>query len=465
MSELNEISPAQAAPKLVHDGLPVPRRYWAIATIWLAMIMSVLDASIANVALPTIAREVGATPASSVWVVQGYQLATVMVLLPFAAIGDRIGYRRVYIAGLIVFTLGSLGCALSQSLDHLVISRAIQGLGAGGVMSINPALIRFTYPKAQLGRGLAYNVVVIAVSSAVAPSLSAAILAVGSWEWLFGVNVPIGVLVIAVAWRALPRTEGSGRPFDYLAAVLNAVAFGALILGAEMIVSKGPAAGLVLLAVSAVAFLLLVPRELKRHAPLVPVDLMRNATFAISSITATLSFAAQMLALLVLPFWLQGPLHRSVVETGLLLTPWPVGLALASTLAGRLGDRFHPGIMASAGLTVFAAGLMLVAGAPMDVANWDFAWRMFVVGVGFGIFQAPNNRALLGSAPVERSGAAGGVLAMGRVVGQAIGAVVVAMIFHLGGTHSSVISLWLGAGVGLAAAGISIMRLRTQPLL
>src|SRR5579862_4139487 len=159
------------SPAGMPDGLPVPRRYWSVAAIWLAMTMSVLDGAIANVALPTIAGELHATAASSIWIVNAYQLAITVTLLPLAALGDKLGYRRVYMAGLVVFTLGSLACALSHTLVALVAARAFQGLGAAGIMSINAALVRFTYPKRMLGQGIGLNAVVISVSAAVGPTV------------------------------------------------------------------------------------------------------------------------------------------------------------------------------------------------------------------------------------------------------------------------------------------------------
>ncbi|MDB5442795.1 MAG: transporter, partial [Phenylobacterium sp.] len=154
-----EAHPSAAAP----DGLPTPRRYWSVAAIWLAMAMSVLDGAIANVALPTIARELHTLPAASIWIVNAYQLAIIVTLLPLAALGDKLGYRRVYIAGLAVFTLGSLGCALSHTLAELTAARVLQGVGAGGIMSINAALVRFTYPRRLLGQGIGLNAVVISI--------------------------------------------------------------------------------------------------------------------------------------------------------------------------------------------------------------------------------------------------------------------------------------------------------------
>jgi DHA2 family multidrug resistance protein-like MFS transporter len=445
------------------DGLPTPRRYWSVATIWLAMAMSVLDGSISNVALPTIAGELHASAASSIWIVNAYQLAITVTLLPLAALGDRIGYRRVYMAGLVVFTLGSLGCALSHTLAELTTARVFQGLGAGGIMSINSALVRFTYPKALLGRGIGLNAVVISISAAVGPTVASAILGVASWEWLFAVNVPIGLVAIVIAARALPRTVGSGRRFDIWAAVLNALTFGFLITGAESLVREGLASGLWKLAVGVTAGFLLVRREVVRPTPLVPFDLLRIPLFGLSIATSVVSFAAQMLAYVALPFYFQGAMGRTAVETGLLMTPWPLAVGVAAPIAGRLSDRYPAGALGGIGLGLFAAGLAALAFVHPGTSNLDIAWRMALCGLGFGCFQAPNNRAMVSSAPMHRSGAAGGALATARLLGQTAGAVTTGMFFHLAGVHATTLALATASGVAMVAALVSLSRLKLVP--
>ena len=345
------------APSATRDGLPTPRRYWSVTAIWLAMSMTVLDGSIANVALPTIARDLNASAASSIWIVNAYQLAITVTLLPLAALGDRLGYRRVYMAGLIVFVLGSLACALSHSLPQLTAARVFQGLGAGAIMSINSALVRFTYPQRSLGRGIGLNAVVISISAAVGPTVAAAVLAKASWPWLFGINVPIGVLAIVIAGRALPRTVGTERKFDWVSAVLNGLTFGFLITGAESMAREGLASGLSKLAVGLAAGALLTYRELRLEAPLVPFDLLRIPIFGLSILTSIVSFSAQMMAYVGLPFYFQGVMGRSAVETGLLMTPWPIGVGIAAPIAGRLADRYRAGALGGLGLTIFAAGV------------------------------------------------------------------------------------------------------------
>jgi DHA2 family multidrug resistance protein-like MFS transporter len=444
------------------DGLPIPRRYWSIAAIALAMCMSVLDGAIANVALPTIARDLNATAASSIWVVNAYQLAITICLLPLAALGDRLGYRRVYLVGLAIFSLGSLGCALSDTLSQLTAARVVQGFGAAGVMSINSALVRFTYPQRLLGRGIGFNAVVISVSAALGPTVAAAILGAASWPWLFAVNVPIGLLAIVIGARALPHTARGERPFDFISAALNALTFGGLILGTETLARGEPRLGLCELALAVVAGLALVRRELHRPAPLVPFDLLRIPIFGLSIATSIVSFAAQMLAFVALPFYFQQSLGRSAVETGLLMTPWPLAVGVAAPIAGRLADRYAAGALGGIGLGIFSIGLALLAFMPHQASNLDIAWRMAVCGAGFGFFQSPNNRALVTSAPRIRSGAAGGMLATARLLGQTFGALTVAVFFHLVPGHAAQLALTSAAVVAAGAACVSLLRLRLK---
>jgi MFS transporter, DHA2 family, multidrug resistance protein len=451
-------SPAGAA-----DGLPVPRRYWSVAAIWLAMTMTVLDGTIANVALPTIARELHASAASSIWIVNAYQLAITVTLLPLAALGDRLGYRRVYMAGLAVFTLGSLGCALSHSLTALTAARVMQGLGAGGIMSINSALVRFTYPKRFLGRAMGLNALVISVSAAIGPTVAAAILSKWSWEWLFAINVPVGLVAIVVAFRSLPTTVGSARKFDWISALLNAATFGFLITGAESVVREGLASGLSKLAIGAAAGALLTWRELRREHPLVPFDLLRIPIFGLSIATSIVSFSAQMMAYVGLPFYLQSVMGRSAVETGLLMTPWPMAVGIAAPIAGRLADRHRAGTLGAIGLGTFATGLALLSLIRPGASNFDVAWRMALCGAGFGFFQSPNNRAMVTAAPMHRSGAAGGALATARLLGQTAGAVTTGLFFHLAGTRATTTALMTAAGLAALAALVSLSRLTLAP--
>ncbi|MGP1677543.1 MAG: MFS transporter [Burkholderiales bacterium] len=427
--------------------------------IALTIMMAVLDSSIANVALPTIAKGMHATPADSIWVVNAYQLVITILMLPLASLGEIVGYRRVYRVGIVLFTLASLGCALSDSLVTLSAARVVQGIGAAGIMSVNAALVRFIYPSRLLGRGIGIIALVVAVSAAAGPTVAAAILSIASWPWLFAVNVPIGIATLALA-RMLPRTPRSGRRFDIPSALLNALFFGLLIISIDSIGHGGRPLYAVLAFLGAgLSCVALVRRQLPQASPLLPVDLLRIPMFALSIATSVCSFAAQMLAYVSIPFYFQNLLGRSDVATGLLMTPWPLAAAVVAPIAGRLADRHSAGILGGLGLVIFAAGLGLLALLPAASRDADIVWRMALCGAGFGLFQSPNNRVIMTSAPRERSGGASGMLGTARLLGQTIGAALVALMFSLFGGRANVWALGLAAGIALLAAAVSYSRL------
>jgi DHA2 family multidrug resistance protein-like MFS transporter len=443
------------------DGLSVPRRYWSAAAIWLALSMAVLDGAIANVALPTIAADLGASPATSVWIVNAYQLTITILLLPLAALGDRLGYRTIYIPGLVLFTLGSLGCALAHSLGGLIGARVFQGVGAACIMSMNAALVRATYPSKLLGRGIGYNALVLSMSAAAGPTLTALILSVGKWPWLFLVNLPVGIAAVIVGLGSLPEAKGHGRPFDWIAAVLSGAMMGCTVFGAETSARDSWPIGLALIGAGIGAGVWLVKREWGDPAPLFPVDLLKIRIFGMSIATSCVSFAAQMLAYVTLPFLFQSVMGRSAFETGLLMTPWPLALGFMAPIAGRLADRVRAGLIGGVGLAIFAVGLFALSRMGIHPSAVDIAWRMAVCGIGFGLFQSPNNRTIVGSAPRHRSGAAGGMLATARLLGQTTGAVVVGVAFHVGGVRVGPSLLAASAVAALIAAGLSLLRLRS----
>jgi DHA2 family multidrug resistance protein-like MFS transporter len=450
---------SDAEARDAQDGLPLPQRYWAVVTILCGVSLTVVGSSIANVALPSIARDLHTTQAASIWVANAFQLAVSVTLLPVASLGEILGYRRVYWVGLAVFTVASLGCALSDSLTTLIIGRVVQGIGASGVMAVSPALVRFIYPKRMFGRGIGLNVLTVGVSSVIGPSLAAAILSVASWQWLFAINVPIGVAALLGA-PSLPVTGRSGHGFDVASAALNALAVGLLIVGVDGI-ARGDGALVVaaLLLGAGASGYALVRRERDKAAPLLPLDLLRIPLFALSTATSLCSYTALMLAFVTLPFYLQDTLGRSQVETGLLMTPWPLVMALIAPLGGRFADRYPAGILCGVGLLILAAGLLLLALMPAQPTALDIVWRMVVCGVGFGFFQVPNNRALIIAAPAHRSGGASGMLATARNLGMTIGAALAALALALFPGHGAGAALLIGVGCALAAAAVSFVRL------
>src|SRR5256714_1301277 len=368
------VSPPRPGPPT--DGLPLPRRYWAIAAILLAIAMSVLDSTIVNIALPSIARDFGATAAASIWVVNAYQLAILLVLLPLSSLGEVVGYRRVSQAGLAVFTLASLACAYAPTLLVLSIARLVQGLGAAGIVSVSGALVRFTYPQRLLGHAVGINAFVVATCAALGPTIASAVLAVAQWRWLFCINLPLGGITILIAIRALPETERTRRPLNPAGAAPYAGTFGLLLSGLQSLPHHAPTApALVQIGCGCALGWLLARHELPRAAPLIPFDLLRIRVFSLSLATSVCSFMAQMTALVALPFEIQR-LGHSAVATGLFMTPWPLALAVAAPLAGRLADRHAAGLLRGLGLPGRAAGVMLLAVPSADSTPAGFALRI-----------------------------------------------------------------------------------------
>ncbi len=388
-----------------------------------------------------------------------YQLAVTISLLPLASLGDIFGYRRVFLTGMVVFTVASLGCAIATSLLTLTVARVFQGFGAAGIMSVNVALLRSIYPRSWIGRGVGINAMVGSVSAALGPTVASAILSVAHWPWLFAVNVPTGAFALAVGLRSLPSTPLATHRFDLASAALSALTFGLLITGVDGLGHGQGAVSVALELVGAVAIgSYLVSRQMAQASPLLPVDLMRVPVFALSVATAVSAFTAQGLAYVSLPFFFEDMLGRTQVASGLLMTAWPLTVALVAPASGRLSDRFPAGIMGGIGLAFLTVGLALLATMPSRPTDFDVTWRMSLCGLGFAIFIAPNNRAMITSAPPARSGGASGMMATSRLLGQTLGAALVAMAFGFFPARGTSVTLVMGACFAGVAALVSLLR-------
>ena len=429
----------------------------AVAALLAATVLVVLDAVIANIALPTIATTLRITPAMSVRVVTTYQLALVMALLPCAALGESLGYRRVFTGGVTLFAIASAACALAPSLDWLIAARFVQGLGGAAIMALGVALLRFVVPHERLGAAISWNALAVALTSAAGPTIGAAILSIADWHWLFAVNLPLGALILLAA-HALPGPAGNARPIDLASVALNGTAFAALVVGAE-ILPRTILAGGALLALSVVAMAALIRREGPRSAPLIPLDLLRLPSFRVSVIASICCFTGQAAALVALPFYLQHGFGQSALLTGLYMTPWPLAVALTAPVAGQLSARFSTGWLCAAGGLCLALGLAAAASLSRHDSPLLLAAAMIPCGIGFGLFQVPNNRNMFLSAPRERSGAAGGMQGTARLTGQTLGALVMGLLLAWAPLATAPrIGLAIGAALAFIAGLVSLLR-------
>jgi MFS transporter, DHA2 family, multidrug resistance protein len=446
------------------DGLPPERRRWATAAIFAAIAMASLDTAIANVALPAIATDLHVGAADVIWVVNVYQIAVVATLLPLAALGEIVGHNRIYLGGLLLFTLASLFCALAWSLDSLLVARALQGLGASGLMSVNTALIRFVFPERMLGRGYGLNALVVATAFTLGPTVASAILALGPWPWLFAINIPFGLTAILIGMKTLPQTPRATHAFDFPGALMTAGCVGLFVFGIGSAAHKAGAALVVSeVVVSVLLGWLLLRRQADHPAPMLPIDLFRRPMFALSAATSMCTFAVQGLGFVALPFYLEDVLGRSQVETGFFMTPWPLVVAIMAPVAGRLSDRYPAGILGGLGLVLLSFGMVMLALLPANPSVANIIWRMAICGCGFGFFQAPNMKALMASAPAGRSGSASGIVATARLTGQTTGAALAALCFGLAGRDGATAALALGAGFAAVGSVMSFLRLIAKP--
>lgn len=439
------------------------KQYAGALAVYCAVTLTVLDATLMNVALPTMADVFNVDESATVWIVNIYQLVITMTLLTFASLGDIYGYRRIFKYGVVIFTCASAACAFSTSLETLVIFRAIQGLGAACVMSVNPALLRIIYPENKLGRGLGINAMVVAIATVAGPALCGAILSAWSWNWLFLINIPVGIAAWIIATRHLPSNpESPSRPtkFDKVSAIECALFFGLFVTALDGIGRNVDAWKTI--AETIIAFVigvLFIRRQRGREAPLLPIDLLKKPIFAWSIGSSICSFCAQMSAHVALPFLLQNVMGFDVMEIGILMAPWAIGTIICANIAGRMVEKINGGILGTIGMLVFAGGMALLFSMPDNTCTGGVLWRMLICGMGFGFFQTPNNVLIMTSAPRHRSGGASGMQGAARVLGQTIGTTIVAILFNMThGDSAARIALIISTAIAILAAIISYQR-------
>jgi MFS transporter, DHA2 family, multidrug resistance protein len=449
----------EATARAHPDGLPKPRRYWAIAAISFGTALLVLDGAIPTVALPTIARDLGVTNAVVTNVITIYQLVLVMLLLPFASLGDRVGHRPFYQAGQVVFLVASGLCLLANNLAVLLLLRALQAVGAAMALSVSAAMLRQIYPARQLGSGMGINSVIVASSAALAPTLGGFIVAHAPWQWVFAAAVPFAVVSLLLG-RALPDPVRKDTPHEWLSGAWSAATMLLLIGGLQLAAHEDGAVGAALAVAGLVSLLLLVRRERARTAPVVPVDLLAKPVLGLSALAAIASFIAAGALMLSMPFRLEEAMGYAPQQVGLLLLPFPLTMLVVAPLAGWMSDRIAPTKLGVAGMAIAIAGLLLLAFMPAQPGELAIAWRLSLTALGFGLFFAPNSRLLIGQAPRDRAAAAGGLLSTSRLLGQTMAAVTVGILLASGAGLGPT-PLLVSCALAVVAALCSLARYKT----
>ena len=397
-----------------------------------------LSSSITNTALPTIAHSLHVTSAQSIWVVNGVQLATTATLLFFGAAGDARGAKKIYLGGMFVFTLATIGCAFAPSFNALVVMRVIQGLGGSGVIVTVNTLNRALFSQAELGRAMSVNTIFVAAGTAFGPTIGGTILAFAPWPWIFALNVPLGIIAMALGWRYLPDVPATGAKLDFHSAALAALGFGASFYALDGFARPHPGAGIAGFAVAGiVAMALFIRRQLHLTHPMLAVELFRVPIFSVSVLSSTATYAAQGIAYVTLPFFFQSVLGKTPFQSGLLLSAWPIVSLFVAIRMGPLSDRHSASLLCTIGIVVMGAGLACFALLPATPATLAIIACAALAGAGFATFQTPNNRAIMIAAPAEKTGRAAGVMTTARLSGQTLGAVLVAIIFEVAGSAAA----------------------------
>lgn len=416
-----------------------PVNKWVVfAIVAIGVFMSTIDASIVNISLPTIAIFFNVPLSGAVeWVVIAYLIAIAATLLTFGRLADMIGRKSLWATGLAIFTVGSALCGASPSLGFLIGARAFQAIGGSMLFAVSAAMLVGAFPSTERGRVLGLNALVVALGISVGPTLGGVITQYLSWRWIFYVNVPLGVVGFIATLRLLhePKRSGRGR-FDPAGAALLTIGLAAITLG----LSFGQEWGwtsltlIATLLIGLVALVALVFVEQRVASPIVPLNLLKNRVFASANLSLILSFLALFAVSFMMPFYLEQLRGFSVIESGLLLTPLPLTIAIIAPFSGRLADRIGTRWLAATGLAIACVGLVFISQLQVDTPVFGIVWPLVLTGLGQALFQSPNNSALMGSAPRDAQGVASGFLATGRVVGQSTSVALAGAVFtSLGG--------------------------------
>lgn len=443
-----------------HPGLPYPRRLVAIASIFIGSMMLMIDMSIASVVLPTIANELNVPSASIVFVVTAYQLILAMTLMPFAALGDRIGHRRLFQAGLLLHSVAAVMSFFADSLVALVAVRSLQAVGTAAALSMMVALLRGIYPAERLGGGLGLNTIANASGTALAPVMGGLILSAANWHWVFTAAIPFSLIALALS-RALPDPEPRKHSFDVLGAALCALTFGLVIAGLEAAIhSAHLLLSLGIIGAGAVVGWLFVRHELGESDPVLPVDLLMLRPIALSTISCFAAILGSITLMLFMPFQLQHIYGFTPGEVGGMLAAYAVGSLMFAPIAGILSDRIAVPLLSTVGMVIASIALLCVALLPAHPSQFDVIWRIWLCGVGFGIFSSPNARFIVASAPTTRTASAGSIYSTTRMLSQAIGATLVAALLALGLGNGSA-PAFVAMGLAIVAGVISASSLRS----
>ena len=410
-----------------------PHKWWILAAIGVSLLMGSIDGTIVNVALPTLTRELNTSFAIIQWIVLAYLLGLAVLMLSMGRLGDMIGKKKVFLAGLIVFVIGSILCGLSPNVYWLIGFRFFQSVGAAMMLALGVAIVTETWPLRERGKAIGISGGIISLGIAAGPALGGFILHHLTWRWIFFVNIPIGVVALALVWLYIPplKPRKSGERFDFAGAILVGIGLLALSLSmtfGQRIGFTSPQA-LGLFAISIVAFLAFFWAESRARYPMVDISLLKNPNFSLNLLTGFLTFVAISAVVLLLPFYLELVMGLDQQQLGLMMAVVPIVLGVLGPLSGTLSDRYGTRPVSLIGLVILMIGYLTLVTLTVSSRPIDFILALLPVGIGMGVFQSPNNTAIMSAAPRPRLGVASGMLSMTRTLGQSTGIALLGAFF------------------------------------
>ncbi len=441
---------------------------------WLVLIvagtsafMSALDGSIINIIIPQIQGQYQATMGDISWVSAAYLVTISSLLLSVGRLGDMWGYKWVFGSGFLVFGLGSLVCGLAPTLPALIGGRVIQGMGAAILMALSPALITTTFPGSERGRALGLQATLTYTGLTLGPSLGGFISGQWGWQWVFLINLPVAAIGAALAFAKLRPTERRrDQVFDFAGALLFASGLASLLLGLSQAETWGwgDARTRLLLAGGALLLLLFLWQERRARQPMLPLWMFREPAFTGGVAAAWLQYAAVFVLSFLLPFYLQQYRGLSPAAAGAVMTAQPAAMVALAAFAGWLSDRIGTRIPATVGMATIAAGLWAVAGLGPAASAGQVAAFLAVIGLGAGLFTAPNNSSIMGAAPRDRQGVAAALLAAARNVGMVTGVTIASTLFAHLRLQTDFLAAFRGTlSVGVALAALSALLSLVRP--
>ncbi len=422
-------SPPQPPP-----GVDYSRRWWVLVAVGLGIFLSTVDGSIVNLALPTLEEEFATSFSAVQWVVLAYLLTLATLVLAIGRLGDMIGKKRIYTTGFAAFTLTSLLCGLAPSLGWLVFFRVLQAIAASMIQALGLAITTEAFPAAERGRALGINGAVVSLGIIAGPTLGGVIIDALSWNWIFFVNLPVGIVATLAAIRFVPNVPAEGgQRFDYIGAGAFFVSLLGVMLGLTLSQERGFSDGVViaLLTVGLAFLAAFITIERTVEYPMLDLSIFRNRLLSVNLFTGWTVFIGISGLLILLPFYLENVLGYPPRTVGLVIASIPVMLIFVSPASGALSDRVGQRPVTVAGLAILVVAFLLVARLGIDTPLWLFVVGLVPIGIGTGVFQSPNNSAVLGSVPQQRLGVTSGMLTITRITGQITGIAVIGTIWAI----------------------------------